>query len=402
MRCLHTSDWHLGRLLYGRRRDHEFDGFLAWLVQTIVREEIDICLVAGDIFDTGTPSNKAQAQYYRFLVDVSKTACQHVVIIGGNHDSPSFLDAPAGLLSALNVHVVAAADGPLQREVLSLKDQDGQAMATICAVPYLRDRDIRSVTLGESVEDKSQKLLEGIAEHYRQVAQLARTSHPENTPLIGMGHLFAAGGITQDGDGVRDLYVGNLAQIGGGLFAELFDYTALGHIHRPQIIGGHNTVRYCGAPIAMGFGETHYRKKVHVVEFKNTTATVRDIEIPSFQRLETIEGDWAEIEQQLERCIEDGDSVWAEVVYRAQEAVGDLRQRIGQIIEGSAVEVLRVRIQRKTATQSAMADQVQLAEIDHHDVFAQCMEHHQIDAGQRDSLKALYQEAVAALAESKL
>jgi exonuclease SbcD len=98
MKLLHTSDWHLGRTLYGRKRYAEFEAFLAWLAQAIEDHGVDVLLVAGDVFDTTTPSNLAQSLYYRFLCRVASSRCRHVVVIAGNHDSPSFLDAPRELL----------------------------------------------------------------------------------------------------------------------------------------------------------------------------------------------------------------------------------------------------------------------------------------------------------------
>ena len=101
MKILHTSDWHLGRSLYDKKRYEEFYGFLEWLIEFIREEKIDALLVAGDVFDTTTPNNQVQEMYYRFLSEVSRTGCRHVVIIGGNHDSPSFLNAPRQVLKAL-------------------------------------------------------------------------------------------------------------------------------------------------------------------------------------------------------------------------------------------------------------------------------------------------------------
>jgi exonuclease SbcD len=98
MKILHTSDWHLGRTLYGKKRYKEFAAFLDWLAQTIEEEKVDALLVAGDVFDISTPNNRAQELYYRFLCTVANSCCRHVVVIAGNHDSPSFLDAPKALL----------------------------------------------------------------------------------------------------------------------------------------------------------------------------------------------------------------------------------------------------------------------------------------------------------------
>ncbi|MDZ4186401.1 MAG: exonuclease subunit SbcD, partial [Desulfuromonadales bacterium] len=91
MKLLHTSDWHIGRALYGRKRYDEYQAFLNWLAALIESEDIDVLLVAGDVFDNSTPSNRAQELYYRFLCRVAATPSRHVVITAGNHDSPSFL-----------------------------------------------------------------------------------------------------------------------------------------------------------------------------------------------------------------------------------------------------------------------------------------------------------------------
>jgi len=136
LRLLHTSDWHLGRLLYGRKRYVEFAAFLDWLLDTLRAEGIDVLLVAGDIFDTTTPSNTAQKLYYRFLQRVADTGCRHVIVIGGNHDSPTFLDAPAELLKMLDVHVVGAATADPAAEVIALRDPEGNVELLACAVPY--------------------------------------------------------------------------------------------------------------------------------------------------------------------------------------------------------------------------------------------------------------------------
>ncbi len=106
MKLLHTSDWHIGRSLYGRKRYEEFEAFLNWLTALIESEDIDVLLVAGDVFDNSTPSNHAQELYYRFLCRVAAAPNRHVVVTAGNHDSPTFLNAPRELLKFLNIHVI--------------------------------------------------------------------------------------------------------------------------------------------------------------------------------------------------------------------------------------------------------------------------------------------------------
>ncbi|MGM8898984.1 MULTISPECIES: exonuclease SbcCD subunit D C-terminal domain-containing protein [unclassified Psychrobacter] len=293
LNILHTSDWHLGRRLYGRMRYDEFEAFLDWLYGTISAQKVDVLIVAGDIFDTMTPSNRAQALYYEFLGRVSKSCCQHIIIVAGNHDSPTFLDAPSNVLKFLNVHVIGTACEDLNDEVLVLDDTDGAPHCIIAAVPYLRDRDVRSSSAGESMGSKDANVINGIRAHYDNVASIAKAKQTELAeanqryiPIIATGHLFAAGGKTTEDDGVRDLYVGSLGKVSADMFDDGFDYVALGHLHVPQRVGGRETIRYSGSPIAMGFGEAKQQKQVLLVQFgdvkndfseqksaSNTTAT---------------------------------------------------------------------------------------------------------------------------------
>ena len=271
---LHTSDWHLGRRLYGRMRYDEFEAFLNWLQDAISTQKVDVLIVAGDIFDTMTPSNRAQALYYEFLGRVSRSCCEHIVIVAGNHDSPTFLDAPSNVLKFLNVHVIGTACEDLNDEVLVLDDADGAPHCIIAAVPYLRDRDVRSSAAGESADSKDANVIKGIRAHYDEVASIAKAKqaklvevHQRHIPIIATGHLFAAGGTTTEDDGVRELYVGSLGKISADMFDDGFDYVALGHLHVPQRVGGCEHIRYSGSPIAMGFGEAKQQKQVLLVQF---------------------------------------------------------------------------------------------------------------------------------------
>ncbi|MEE9936192.1 MAG: exonuclease subunit SbcD, partial [Deltaproteobacteria bacterium] len=230
MKLLHTSDWHLGRMLHNRKRYEEHEAFLNWLFQLIENESVDVVLIAGDVFDNSTPSNYAQELYYRFLCRVASSANRRVVVIAGNHDSPSFLNAPKELLKFLNIHVVGFASNRPEDEVLLLAGADGKPGLMVLAIPYLRDRDIRTSEAGESIEDKERKIVEGIKEHYRQVCDAAlkkRAALERPVPMVAMGHLFAAGGQTTEGDGTRELYIGSLAQVRNDVFPDDIDYVAL-------------------------------------------------------------------------------------------------------------------------------------------------------------------------------
>lgn len=404
MKVLHTSDWHLGRSLYGQKRYTEFGQFLDWLSTTIVSEQVDILLVAGDIFDTSAPSNRAQSLYYQFLCRVAASPCRHIIVIAGNHDSPTFLDAPKALLRSLDVHVIGAAAENIDDEILLLKDARGCAELLVCAVPYLRDRDIRQVQAGESLADKDHNLLEGIRNHYHQVAERAESQRKTlglDIPIIAMGHLFTAGGQTIDGDGVRELYVGSLAHVHASIFPPCIDYVALGHLHVPQKINKSEHMRYSGSPLAMGFGEATQQKSVCLVHFTKpgvAKPSVDLLDVPVFQQLRKVSGNWAEISAQLLSLVDASEPVWLEVVYQGDEIISDLRERLETLVEGSELLILRIQNTRliDRVLNASHADE-SLEDLDVDDVFARCLAAHEVPETQQADLLHTYQQALSSI-----
>ncbi len=406
MKVLHTSDWHIGRTLYGRKRYEEFGAFLTWLAETIQQNGIDALLVAGDIFDTSAPSNRAQELYYRFLCRVAASCCRHVVVVAGNHDSPSFLNAPKELLKALDVHVVGSSTESPEDEVLVLRNDQDTPELIVCAVPYLRDRDIRVAEAGESVEDKERKLIDGIRTHYATVAALAEQKREElgaNIPIVGTGHLFTAGGQTVDGDGVRELYVGSLAHVTAGIFPACFNYLALGHLHIPQEVNGSKTIRYSGSPLPMGFGEAKQQKSVCQVEFHSTAASVQLIDVPVFQKLERVKGDWDGISSRILELTATDDPnrrAWLEVIYDGIEVIGDLRERLEAAISGTQMEILRIKNNRIIdRVLGQIHEEETLDDLNVNDVFERCLAVHDVPEEQRPELLRAYQETVSSLYE---
>lgn len=403
MKILHTSDWHIGRTLYGRKRYEEFEAFLTWLAETIQQNEIDALLVAGDVFDTSAPSNRAQELYYRFLCRVAASSCRHVVVVAGNHDSPSFLNAPKELLKALDVHVVGSSTESLEDEVLVLRNEQDAPELIVCAVPYLRDRDIRVAEAGESVEDKERKLIEGIRTHYAAVAALAEQKREElgvDIPIVGTGHLFTAGGQTVDGDGVRELYVGSLAHVTAGIFPACFNYLALGHLHVPQKVNGLETIRYSGSPLPMGFGEAKQQKSVCQVEFHSTSASVQLVDVPMFQKLERVKGDWDGISSRILELSATDSQGWLEVIYDGIEVIGDLRERLEEAISGTQMEILRIKNTRIIdRVLGQIHEEETLDDLNVNDVFERCLAVHEVPEDQRPELLRAYQETVSSLYE---
>ena len=406
MKILHTSDWHIGRALYGRKRYEEFELFLDWLIECIRGQGVQALLVAGDIFDNGTPSNRALELYYRFLCRCAGAGCRQVVVTAGNHDSPSLLNAPREVLRHLNVHVVGSMTEAAEDELVLLRGGEDNPEVIVCAVPYLRDRDIRRAEAGETFQEKGEKLVEGIRDHYRQVADAAtvcRLKLGGNLPVIAMGHLFTAGGGTVDGDGVRELYVGNLGQVGGDIFPDCIDYLALGHLHSAQKVGGSDFRRYCGSPLPMSFGEGAQQKFVIILEVAAGKIKVEEIPVPCFQPLTTVRGTWNQIVERMALLKKDAVPIWLEVIYEGEELLGDLQEKLRELTQGTSLEILRTRNMRLVQrTLDRMIAEETLDDLNPDEVFTRCLTANEIPPEQQGELTAAFSEALFGLHEDEL
>jgi exonuclease SbcD len=405
LKVLHTSDWHLGRTLYGKRRYAEHEQFLDWLIDALHEHEIDLLVIAGDIFDTSTPSNRAQELYYKFLSRIPATGCRHVVIIAGNHDSPSLLDAPGRLLDALNIHVVGSVCEHQRDEVIVLKQHE-TIEALVCAVPFLRDRDIRTASPGEDLESRQEKLLQGIQEHYETVISAAKQIQddcPAYVPIIATGHLFAAGGRTAEKDGVRELYVGSLAHVSADLFPSSIDYLALGHLHVSQSVGGKDNFRYSGSPIPMGFGEARQKKLVNIVTLAEEHREIESLEVPRFQELEHVTGTLEQITGRIEDLLRSENCVWIEVEYTGNTLEPALRETIDALTEGSPIEVLRITDRAQTQhVLTAAFESESLSQLDIYEVFDRCLEANAVPEEQKNTLRESYRDIVVNLEQQDI
>ncbi|WP_145512100.1 exonuclease subunit SbcD [Yersinia kristensenii] len=344
MRIIHTSDWHLGQHFFTKSRAAEHQAFLHWLIEQIKENQVDALIIAGDIFDTGSPPSYARELYNRFVVELQPTNCQ-LIVLGGNHDSVSTLNESRGLLSYLNTTVIACAGNDLAQQVIILKNRQEQPAALLCAIPFLRPRDLVTSQAGESGGQKQLALQEAIAAHYQALYQRAVELRAElelPLPIIATGHLTTVGVTTSDS--VRDIYIGTLDAFPAQAFPPA-DYIALGHIHRAQQVAKTEHIRYSGSPIALSFDELSKEKSVYLVEFaQQALVSVTPLFIPQFQPMQLIKGDLAQIEQQLaEFADHQGLPVWLDIEVATQGYLTDIQRRIQALAAELPVEVVLLR-----------------------------------------------------------
>ncbi|AOW78657.1 exonuclease SbcCD subunit D [Colwellia sp. PAMC 20917] len=358
-RILHTSDWHLGQNFYGKSRAAEHQKFLNWLLTQVSEHDIDAVIVAGDIFDTGTPPSYAREMYFDFIVNMHEKNCQ-LIILAGNHDSVAMLGESKQLLSHLSCQVITSVSDKINQQVITLNNKQGQPGAILCAIPFIRPRDIISSSAGQSVKDKQQSLQQAISEHYQtlftQAEVISSVNDEKKLPVIATGHLTTVG-VTSS-ESVRDIYIGTLEAFPANAFPQA-DYIALGHIHRSQRVAKSEHIRYCGSPIALSFDEASQTKKVLIAEFDQAKLSqVIEQDIPCFQPLLMVKSKLEQLSDDINKLVSELNSsktslekeqkIWLDIEINSAEYLQDLTPRIEALVKELPVEVLLVRRSKKS------------------------------------------------------
>ena len=371
MRILHTSDWHLGQKFLSKDRIEEHQRALDWLRSTIIEEQVEVLLVSGDIFDIGNPPSYARKMYYQFLTSLHGTYCRHVVITGGNHDSPSMLNAPKELLEILNVYVKGAVTKNIQEEILELKDEQGRLELVVAAVPFLRDRDIRLSVAGETGLERTARVRAGIIQHFEEVGIAAAAYIDKRVPLLAMGHLYAKGAKASEKQ--NNIYIGDIENIEGKQFPTIFDYIALGHLHRAQLVEEQKHIRYSGSIIPLSFGEIQDKKSVYLLAFdKRTLTTVKPIKIPRFRALISIQGNLEKVKARLKKINEDrkGELIpWVEIVVELEEMIPNLDGEIREFAKDFWLTILKIRTKRQHHALEELTESLNLDDLTPVEVF---------------------------------
>jgi len=405
MKLLHTADWHLGQRFLHHDRHEEHDAALDWLIETINHQKIDVLIIAGDVFDVSNPPNYALKQYYDFLKQILSSPCKNIIVVGGNHDSPSVLDAPKELLRSLNVQVVGRAvrdDGEnikIEEEIFELKNENNQLIAVMAAIPYLRDRDLKYAVSGETASQRADSLRRGIQQHYDRAKKEILKYKQYNIPIIATGHLFAVGGKTSDSE--NDIHIGNLGQVNSDHFPKEFDYIALGHLHRAQTVGNKNHIRYSGSLIPLNFNEARYEKMVLIAEFSDAQLrNVQKLKVPIFRQLLQFKGNFAEIKRQIDYCGSYfyGRTAWAEVMLELDRNIPNLEQKIRKLFENKRIEVLKIIVNRNYQTVEQKID-ISLDDMNPDEVFMQKCKNEGILPLEIEELKQTFKELCALVME---
>lgn len=291
MRLLHTADWHVGRTMRGAPRIVEHRDVLREIAEIAAREQVDVVLVAGDVFDTAAPGPDAEQVVYRALLNLEATGA-HVVVIAGNHDNPRRLAAVAPLLARGRITLVPTPRAPERGGVVEVKARSGET-AQVATLPFVsqahivRINELLAAGEAEAVQNYQEKL-------GRFMGELTRSLH-QDTVRLAMAHLFVMGAASTGSERVAHLTLGYA--VTDQIFDASYHYVALGHLHRPQAVG-RPYVRYCGSPLQLDFGEAGDAKSVVVVDAEvGSPARVRDIPLTAGRALRQVTGTMDELQQ---------------------------------------------------------------------------------------------------------
>ena len=350
MRLLHTSDWHLGQNFFGFSRHYEHQQFLDWLLLTLVEQQIDVLLIAGDVFDTANAPASAQQQLYQFLCAAKlNTPHLQVVIIAGNHDSPTRLEVPMPFLSAFDMVVIGQVTRQhqqidVERMVIPLKNQQGEVKAWCLAIPFLRPSDV------PKVDNAKDAYLEGIAALYQQATDCALDKRETGQAIIAMGHCHMLGSQVSE-DSERKLVMGGIESLSSAIFAPEISYVALGHLHLAQKVGGDDRVRYSGTPLPMSFSEEHYQHSIRVIELdhdaiKSATSILIPRTVPLYRipksKAEPLDAVLTLLQQHDWPIIPEQQQPYLLVRVQLEKPEPSLRQQIEQALANKSVKLIKI------------------------------------------------------------
>jgi exonuclease SbcD len=291
MRFLHTGDWHLGRTIRGQSRQPEFERTLAEVARTARDEAVDAVIIAGDTFDTFAPGAEAEKLLYETLGEVVRDGAQ-VVMIAGNHDSATRMDAIAGILRMVGVHSIGTPPDRAAETVLRVASRDKREMATVAALPWVPERfALRFETLAEGIDPARVE--------YRAVmeALVPRCFEPfaADTVNVFVGHLLIDGVTIGEGSGERKMHIGHNFAVQAACIPGTASYVALGHVHKRQQVAAASPAYYSGSLVQLDFGEGGFdskpgqQKYVNVVDARpGVPAEIRAMEITGGRGLRTL------------------------------------------------------------------------------------------------------------------
>lgn len=353
MKILHTADWHIGKNYNNTNFLPDFDFFSKQLIQIIENDGVQILLVSGDVFDVYAPSSSAQKAYYELLSQlVHITTLEHIIITAGNHDSTAFIEAPSGFMRSQNIQIFGQATAP---EDCWQSINIGNETVNIACVPFLRNNDFPALEDDADFDDFRDRNAQGLINYYK----LTKEHQPTNGANIALGHFTCVQDYTIDSE--RDITIGNIDGTSKSALP-LFDYFALGHIHKPMTVSATRNIYYSGSPYPMSFSEKSDKKQVNIIDVNDGKIQVSVKKLEHFRTFESIKGESVqEIDNQLKNYQSKTKATQLELVLNNSDSsvqkhkeLTDLQNEYNESWLEKNITIEKVRLQRHQETKTTL------------------------------------------------
>ncbi len=274
MKFIHTSDWHLGKSLEGHSRIKEQEQFCEDFIKLVDDNDIDMVIIAGDIYDTSNPPAQAEKLFYKTVSRLANNGQRCVLVIAGNHDNPERLAAITPLAHEQGIIILGYPLSSTQKakykgfEIIEAKEgclkvEINEEKATIITLPYPSEKRLNEAIGNPSSDEEAQQTY---SQRVGQIFRELEENFENDTINIAVSHIFVVGG--EETESERPI------QLGGSLLVEKKDlptkaqYIALGHLHKPQKASQRLNAYYSGSPIQYSKDERSYAKGANIVDIK--------------------------------------------------------------------------------------------------------------------------------------
>lgn len=314
MRILHTGDWHLGKSLEGQSRMDEQELFLNDFVEIVEKHDIDLVIIAGDVYDSSNPPARAEKMFYDTLKKISNHGERLTLVISGNHDNPERLVAAGPLAMEHGIIMVGTPKTIVQpgdygkHKILNsgegfIEIEINGEKSVILTIPYPSEKRLNEVLYGDMDSDEDR--LKSYSDRIHDLFDNLKSNYRKDTINLVVSHLFAMG--SEESGSERSIQLGGSYIVDGSCFPDEAQYIALGHIHKPQIVPGTNKVaRYSGSPLHYNRKEISFDKKCFIVDVKpGKQCDISEVKFKVYKPIEI----WKckSIEEAIEKCEENKD-----------------------------------------------------------------------------------------------
>ncbi|HAR86985.1 MAG TPA: exonuclease SbcCD subunit D [Clostridium sp.] len=348
MRILHTGDWHLGKNLEGQSRMDEQEEFLKDFVNIVEENNIDLVIIAGDVYDTSNPPARAEKMFYDTLKRISRNGERLTLVISGNHDNPERLVAAGPLAMDHGIIMVGTPKTVVQpgsygkhRLIESgegfIEIEVNRERAVILTVPYPSEKRLNEI-LYSGMESEEEKLM-SYSDRIHELFYSLESHYREDTINLVVSHLFAMG--SEESGSERSIQLGGSYIVNGSCFPESAQYIALGHVHKPQIVPGTNKrARYSGSPLHYNKKEISFKNKCFIVDVKSgEDSLIEEVEIKVYKPIEVWKCNG--VEEAILKCEENKDrNCWVYLEISTDRYINEDEIKKMKILKRDILEIM--------------------------------------------------------------